>query len=376
MKPLTLLTPIRLGAVDAPNRLVMAPLTRMRAGPGRVPTPLMVEYYVQRASAGLIITEATAISQQGTGCPDTPGIYTDQQVAGWRRVTEAVHRAGGRVFLQLWHMGRVSHPSFQPGGGPPVAPSAIAPRSGQALTEAGPQPYVTPRALEAEELPGIVAQYSAGAERARSAGFDGVEIHNANGYLLDQFLRDGTNQRTDDYGGPVRNRARLTLEVTAAVTQVWGAGRVGIRFSPGGVFNDMHDSNPLATFSYVLHALNRFHLAYVHLITSTEDDVRHGAVAANLAALRRQFRGPLIVANGFERATATRAVAEGLADAVAFGRLFLANPDLPQRFRLNAPLNSPDEATFYGGAEHGYTDYPALAPPDRPSLSAPGSAAA
>ena len=231
-----LFTPVRLGALEVPNRMVMAPLTRMRAGFGRVPTPLMAEYYAQRAAAGLIVSEATAISQQGTGCPNSPGIYSDEQMTGWQRVTEAVHLAGGRIFLQLWHMGRISHPSFQPDGGLPVAPSAIAPRTGQALTEKGMQPYVTPRALKKEELPGIVLQYAIGAERAKTAGFDGVEIHNANGYLLDQFLRDGTNQRTDEYGGPVRNRARLTLEVTDAVTQVWGADRVGIRFSPGGIF--------------------------------------------------------------------------------------------------------------------------------------------
>jgi N-ethylmaleimide reductase len=356
----TLFTPIRLGAIEAPNRIVMAPLTRMRAGPGRVPTPLMAEYYTQRAGAGLLITEATAVSQQGTGCPNTPGIYTDEQVIGWQRVTKAVHQAGGRIFLQLWHMGRISHPSFQPDGGLPVAPSAIAPRSGQVLTETGMQPYVTPRALETEELPGIVSQYSAGAQRAQTAGFDGVEIHNANGYLLDQFLRDGTNRRTDDYGGLVANRARLTLEVVEAVKKVWGADRVGIRFSPGGVFNDMHDSNPLAMFSYVLQKLNRFRLAYAHLIVSTEDDVRHGAVLVPLVALRQEFDGPMIVANGFNRETATRAIAEDAADAVAFGRLSIANPDLPERFRLSAPLNTPDESTFYGGGEKGYTDYPAL----------------
>ncbi len=357
-----LFTPVRLGALVAPNRIVMAPLTRMRAGPGRLPTSLMAEYYGQRAAAGLIINEATAISQQGTGCPNSPGIYTDAQVAGWQRVTEAVHQGGGRIFLQLWHMGRISHPSFQPDGGLPVAPSAIAPRSGQVLTENGLQPYVVPRALRKEELPGIVAQYAAGAERAKTAGFDGVEIHNANGYLLDQFLRDGTNQRTDEYGGPARNRARLTLEVVGAVTKVWGANRVGIRFSPGGVFNDMHDSNPLATFSHVLHELNRFKLAYAHLIVSTEHDLRHGAAPVPLAALRQEFQGPLIVANGFNRATATQALAEDLADAVAFGRLFIANPDLPERFQLNAPLSTPDESTFYGGAEEGYTTYPALGP--------------
>jgi N-ethylmaleimide reductase len=322
----------------------------------------MAEYYAQRAAAGLIVTEATAVSQQGTGCPNTPGIYTDEQVAGWQRVTQAVHHAGGRIFLQLWHMGRISHPSFQPGGGLPVAPSAIAPQSGQVLTETGMQPYVTPRALETTEMAGVVSQYSAGAQRAKIAGFDGVEIHNANGYLLDQFLRDGTNHRTDVYGGPAGNRARLTLEVAEAATKVWGGGRVGIRFSPGGVFNDMRDANPLATFRYVLHELNRFHLAYAHLIVSTEDDMRHGAVLVPLAALRQEFHGPLIVANGFNRETATRAVAEDVADAVAFGRLFLANPDLPQRFRLIAPLNAPDESTFYGGTEKGYTDYPALDP--------------
>jgi N-ethylmaleimide reductase len=334
----------------------------MRAGADRIPTALMAEYYTQRATAGLMVTEATAISRQGTGCPNTPGIYTGEQVDGWKRVTTAVHHAGGRIFLQLWHMGRISHPSFQEGGELPVAPSAIAPRSGKILTETGMQPYVTPRALSTEEMAGVVAQYAAAAQCAKTAGFDGVEIHNANGYLLDQFLRDGTNRRTDEYGGPVANRARLTLEVTEAVTKVWGAARVGIRFSPGGVFNDMHDSNPLETFRYVLQDLNRFHLAYAHVIVSTEDDLRHGAAPVPLAALRQAFHGPLIAANGFNLETATRIVAEGLADAVAFGRLFLANPDLPERFRLKAPLNSPDESTFYGGAEKGYTDYPALVP--------------
>jgi N-ethylmaleimide reductase len=303
LKTPNLFSPVRLGALEAPNRIVMASLTGMRAGPGRVPTPLMAEYYAYRAVAGLIITEATAISRQGTDGPNSPGIYTDEQVAGWQRVTEAVHRAGGRIFLQLWHMGRISHPSFQPDGGLPVAPSAIAPRSGQALTENGMQPYVTPRALKKEELPGIVAQYAAGAQRARIAGFDGVEIHNANGCLLDQFLCDGT--------------------------KVWGADRVGICFSPGGVFNDMHDSNPLATFSHVLYELNRFNLACAHLIMSTEDDLRQGAAPMPLAALRQKFHGPLIVANDFTYPTAKQILEENLADAAAFERLFIANPDLP-----------------------------------------------
>ena len=329
----------------------MAPHAGMRAGPGRVPTPLMAEYYAQRPAAGLIITEATAISQQGTGCPNSPGIYTDEQVAGWRRVTGAVHRASGRIFLQLSHMGRISHPSHQPDGGLPVAPSAIAPRSGQVLTENGMQSYVTPRALKPEELPGIVAQYAAAAQRAKIAGFDGVEINNANGCLLDQFLRDGTNHRTDDYGGFARNRARLTLEVTVAVTKVWGAGRVGICFSPGGVFNDMHDSNPLATFSHVLHELNRFNLACAHLIMPTEDDLQQGAAPVSLVALRQEFHGPLIVANGFTYTTATQVLEENLADAAAFERLFIANPGLPGRFRLNAPLNPPNQGAADGNAD-------------------------
>jgi len=357
-----LFTPVRLGAIEAPNRIIMSPLTRMRAGADRVPTALMAEYYTQRAAAGLIISEATAISQQGTGSPNTPGIYTAEQVAGWQRVNDAVHDVGGRIFLQLWHMGRISHPSFQADGGLPVAPSACAPKTGQVLTENGMQPYVTPRALKKSELPGIIAQYTTAAQRAKIAGFDGVEIHNANGYLLDQFLRDGTNQRTDDYGGSVRNRARLTLEVTAAVTKIWGPDRVGIRFSPGGGFNDMHDSDPLATFSHVLHELNRFNLAYAHLIVSTGEDLRHGAVPVPLVALRKEFHGPLIVANGFNQTTATQLLAEDLADAVAFGRLYIANPDLPERFRLDLDLNALDEATLYGGAGHGYTDYPSAGP--------------
>jgi N-ethylmaleimide reductase len=259
-------------------------------------------------------------------------------------------------------MGRISHPSFQAGGELPVAPSAIAPRSGKILTETGMQPYVTPRALRTEEIAGIVAQYAVAAHCAKTSGFDGVEMHNANGYLLDQFLRDGTIHRTGDYGGSVANRARLTLEVTEAVTKVWSSARVGIRFSPGGVFNDMHDSNPLETFRYVLHELNRFHLAYAHVVVSTEDDLRHGAVPVPLAALRQAFQGASIANGGFPRETAARAPTDSTADAAAFGRLFRANPDLPERFRFNAPLNTPDESTFYGGAEKGYTDYPAPAP--------------
>ncbi len=356
----TLFTPIRLGAISAPNRVVMPPMTRMRAGPGRVPTPMMAEYYAQRAGAGLVITEATAISRQGTGCPNTPGIWTAEQIAGWKTVVDTVHAAGGRIAVQLWHMGRISHPSFQADGDLPVAPSAIAPRNGTILTDTGVEPYVLPRALEIEEIPGIVEQYAAAARNAMTAGFDGVEIHNANGYLLDQFLRSGTNHRTDAYGGSPANRSRLTLEVTAAVVKACGANRVGIRFSPGGAFNDMRDAAPLETFRHVLHESNRFHLAWTHVIASSDDDVRHGSVIVLLTALRQACRGPLIVGNGYTRTTATQALAEHVADAVSFGRLFLANPDLPERFRQNAALHAPDTATFYGGGAHGYTDYPTL----------------
>jgi N-ethylmaleimide reductase len=355
-------TPVRLGTIEAPNRIVMAPLTRTRAGPGRVPAPPPVEKYAHRAAAGLIVSEAVAISQQGTGCPNSPGIYTDEQIAGWQKVTEAVDRAGGRMFLRLCQMGQISHASFQLDGGLPVAPTAIAPRTGQVLTEKGMQPYVMPPALRKEELPGVVAQYAIAANHANTAGFDGVEIHNANGYLLGQFLRDGTNHRTDEYGGPARKRARLTLQVTDAVTEVWGADRAGIRFSPGVVFNDMHDSSPLETFSHVLHELNRFKPAHAHLIVSTEDNLKHGPLPVPLAAFRKEFHGSLIAANGFTYAKATHALAQEMADAVAFGRLFIANPDLPERFRLDAPLSTLDEAKLYGGSKKGYADYPAMGP--------------
>jgi len=353
-----LFSAVRLGAMTAPNRMIMAPVTRLQAGPGRTPTLLMAEYYAQRVAAGLIISQATAVSEQGTGFPHTPGIFSAGQVAGWQRVNDAVHDGDGRIFLQLRHVGRISHPSFQPGGERPVAPSALIPRTGQVLTEKGLQPYVAPRALRIGELPGIVTQFATAAVSAKIAGFDGVEIHNADGYLLDQFLRDDTNRRVDDYGGSARNRARLTLEVASAVTKVWGADRVGICFSPGSSFNDMHDSNPLATFSHVLHELNRLGLAYVRLIISTEEDLRHGAVRVPLPALRKEFHGPLIVAHGFTRATATQVLAENLAEAVSFGRLFIANPNLPECFRLNAPLNLLDEATWLDGAPPGYPANP------------------
>ena len=354
---INLFSPYKLGNLELPNRMVMAPLTRNRAGEGNVPGTLNVTYYVQRASAGLIIAEATQVSPQGLGYPSTPGIHSPEQVAGWKQVTDAVHQHGGRIFLQLWHVGRISHPDLQPDGALPVAPSAIAPK-GQAATYEGMKPFVTPRALETSEIPEIVEQYRQGAENALAAGFDGVEIHAANGYLLDQFLRDGTNQRTDEYGGSLENRTRFLLEVTEAVTGVWGAERVGVRLSPSGTFNDMHDSNPLATFGYAVEALNRFGLAYLHIVEVNEADLRHGGTEVPTSHLRDHFTGTLMVNGGYDRDRGNAVLANGEADLVSFGTLFLANPDLPQRFALNAPLNQPDPASFYGGSEKGYTDYP------------------
>jgi N-ethylmaleimide reductase len=354
---INLLSPYKLGNLELPNRLVMAPLTRNRAGKGNVPGPLNATYYAQRASAGLIIAEATQVSPQGQGYPSTPGIHSAEQVEGWKLVTDAVHQQGGRIFLQLWHVGRISHPDLQPEGALPVAPSAIAPK-GEASTYEGPKPFVTPRALETSEIPEIIEQYRQGAENALQAGFDGVEVHGANGYLLDQFLRDGTNHRTDEYGGSLENRARLLLEVTEAVVGVWGAQRVGVRLSPSGTFNDMHDSNPLATFGYAAQALNRFGLAYLHIIEVNEADLRHGGTEVPTRSLRGHFTGTLMVNGGYNRDRANAVLAKGEADLVSFGTLFLANPDLPQRLTLNAPLNQPDPTTFYGGGEKGYIDYP------------------
>jgi len=351
-------TPIQIGSYHLPNRLVMAPLTRMRA-PDNIPTDLMVTYYAQRASAGLIITEASPISTQGVGYPATPCIYNDAQVAGWKKVTEAVHAKKGHIFLQLWHVGRISHPDFHEGA-LPVAPSAIAPK-GDAVTPTGMQPFVTPRALETDEIQGIVEDYRNAAKNALAAGFDGVEIHSANGYLLDEFLRDGTNKRTDSYGGTFENRARILLEVTEAVVAVWGAERVGIRLSPSGTFNDMTDSDPETFFVYLLGQLNRFGLAYLHVVDALEGDIRHGANVINLDVLRKAYNGTLIVCGGYDQARAEEVITQGEADLVAFGQLYIANPDLVERFKLNAPLNEPDAATFYGGNEKGYTDYPALA---------------
>jgi N-ethylmaleimide reductase len=357
-----LFSPIQLGPLDLPNRIFMAPLTRCRASEGNVPNGLNAEYYAQRASAGLIISEATSVSPRGYGYPNTPGIHTEAQVKGWRKITEAVHAKGGHLYLQLWHVGRISHPAYQEDGTLPVAPSAVRPK-GQVFTGAAMEEYVTPRALEDSEIPGIIEEYVHGANLAKEAGFDGVEIHNANGYLLDQFLRDGTNQRGDSYGGSVKNRARLTLEVTEAVCSVWGADRVGIRFSPAGVFNDMHDSNPLETFGHVLQELNPFGLAYAHITQVTAQDIAHGAVeGVGPKELRPFWKGKIVSAGGFTLESGNLALSEGWADAIAFGVPFIANPDLPERFRRQAPLNKPDEASFYGGDQKGYTDYPFLKP--------------
>ena len=357
---LDLFSPIQLGPLALPNRVFMAPLTRCRASEGHVPNDLNTEYYAQRATAGLIISEATSVSETGYGYPSTPGIHTAEQVEGWEKITSAVHAKGGHIYLQLWHVGRISHPVFQRDGALPVAPSAVKPK-GQVFTGAGMEDYVTPRALELSEIPGIIAEYVHGATLAKEAGFDGLEIHNANGYLLDQFLRDGTNRRTDSYGGSATNRARLTLEVTEAVIGVWGAERVGIRLSPGGVFNDMNDSNPLETFGHVLRELSQFGLAYAHITQVTAQDIAHGAKdGVGPRELRPFWKGNIVSAGGFTKETGNRALAEGWADAIAFGVPFLANPDLPERLRKDAVLNQPDESSFYGGAEKGYTDYPFL----------------
>jgi N-ethylmaleimide reductase len=354
-----LFQPIRMGALALPNRVVMAPLTRSRAGTGDAPGPLNATYYAQRASAGLIISEATNITQQGKGYAFTPGIWSDEQVAGWRLVTDAVHARNGRIVCQLWHVGRISHPSLQPNGALPVAPSAVQPK-GNAFTETGFQPHVAPRALETDEIAGIVSDYRHAAEQAKRAGFDGVEVHAANGYLIDQFLRDGTNKRTDRYGGSVENRLRFLLEVTEAVTAVWGGERTGLRLSPVSPANDISDSDPMAVFGPAVEAVNRFDLAYVHFVEGATGGDRNVAPDFDFAKLRRAFHGLTMMNNGYDRDLAVAAVREGRADLVAFGRPYIANPDLVERLRRGAPLAKPDNATFYGGDAHGYTDYPAL----------------
>ena len=347
-----LFEPLRAGDLTLRNRIVMAPLTRMHASPGRVPNDLMVEYYTQRAGAGMILTEATAVTPQGVGYADTPGLWTPEQVQGWRKVTSAVHRAGGLIVAQLWHVGRISDPMFLDGE-LPVAPSAIAAR-GHVSHVRPERAYVTPRALETAEIPGVVEAYRHGAKMAMEAGFDGVEVHAANGYLLDQFLQDSTNHRTDAYGGSLENRARLLLEAVDACISVWGACRVGVHLSPRGEIHTMGDSNPAATFGYVARELGKRGIAFLC--------VREYEAADSLGPmLKAEFGGTYIANEGFGRESAEAAIAAGRADAVAFGVQYIANPDLARRFELKAPLNRPNPATFYAPGPGGYTDYPALA---------------
>ena len=348
----TLFDPLKIGDLEIPNRIFLAPLTRNRStGPGRVPNGLMREYYVQRASAGLIISEATSVTPAGVGFPQTPGVWSDEQVEGWRKIVDGVHAAGGRMLLQLWHVGRISDPHYH-NGALPVGPSAIAPKGNVSLLR--PQrAYVAPRALEMSEIPGVIEAFRRGAENAKAAGFDGVEIHGANGYLLDQFLQDSTNRRADAYGGGIENRARLMLEVTDTVLSVWGAGRVGVHLAPRGDLHDMGDSDLPATFGYVARELGKRRIAFLCARESTK--------APRLGPdLKAAFGGVYVANEGFSREGAEAVIAAGEADAVAFGKLFLANPDLPRRFALGAPLNPWNGETFYTDGPIGYTDYPAL----------------
>lgn len=347
----TLFDPLLLGDLQLPNRIIMAPLTRCRADEGRVPNALMTEYYVQRASAGLILSEATSVTPMGVGYPDTPGIWSNDQVRGWHSLTKAVHAAGGRIFLQLWHVGRISHPSYL-NGELPVAPSAIQPKGHVSLVRPLAD-YPTPRALESEEIADIVEAYRIGAENAKAAGFDGVEIHGANGYLLDQFLQSSTNQRNDNYGGSLENRALLLLEVTDAVIEVWGAQRVGMHLAPRADAHDMGDADRAETFTYVARELGKRGIAFICSREKLADDSLG-------AQIKQAFGGPYIVNERFDKASANAALAGGLADAVAFGVPFIANPDLPARLAADAPLNEARPEGFYGGGAVGYIDYPRL----------------
>ena len=361
---ISFLDPIHFGAIPLSNRVVMAPLTRLRNSPAGVPSPLAATYYRQRASAGLIISEATCINASAVGYPNSPGIWSAEQVAAWRQVTDAVHADGGRMVLQLWHVGRISHPTLQPQGVLPVAPSAIAAAGTTFTAQWSQETFPVPRALTTAELPALVADYVSAARNAHEAGFDGVEVHGANGYLLDQFLQDRTNQRDDAYGGSISGRSRLLLEVVDAVAGVWGADRVGVRLSPYGTFNDIGDSDPVGLFTQVIKHLDARGLAYLHLIEPRATGAGMGdglAEAPSTKALFKPlFRGPLLSAGGYQRADAASALAEGSADAVAFGRWFISNPDLPRRLAEDLPLNPYQRATFYGGDARGYTDYPAL----------------
>jgi 2,4-dienoyl-CoA reductase-like NADH-dependent reductase (Old Yellow Enzyme family) len=342
---------LNLGDLVLPNRILMAPLTRCRAGASRVPNALMAEYYAQRASAGLILTEATIVSAMGAGYAGTPGIWSQEQVEGWQLATRAVHEAGGRIFLQLWHVGRVSHPTFLDGA-LPLAPSAIAPKGHVSMVRPE-TPYITPHALERAEIPPIIEEFRHGAQNAQLAGFDGVELHGANGYLLDQFLQDSTNRRTDDYGGSIENRARFMLEATDAAISVWGSRRVSVHLAPRGDAHDMGDSNPAATFGYVAHQLGRRKIAFLCVREYTGE----GRIGP---ALKAAFGGAYVANEGFTQTGGEQVLAGGEADGVAYGKLFIANPDLPKRFATGAPLNRWNSETFYTSDATGYTDYPAL----------------
>jgi len=355
---MNLLAPIKIGNYHLRNRIFMAPMTRCRSVYNNVPNDMMARYYAQRASAGLIITEATQISTKGIGYPYTPGIHTSEQIEGWKQVTKSVHEKGGIIFLQLWHVGRISHPAFH-NGELPVAPSAIKP-AGSIYTYDGMKEFVTPHALSIDEIKSVVQDYVTGAKNAIEAGFDGVEIHGANGYLIDQFLRDGTNDREDAYGGCVENRARFLFEIVEGICAAIGSDKTGVRLSPSGTFNDMKDSDPQSHFSYICEKLNSFNLAYLHIIDALEGDIRHGANVVELSVLREAYNGILIANGGYTLERGNMSIQNGLADAVAFAVLFLANPDLPERFKSNSELNTPDPASFYTQDEKGYLDYPAL----------------
>lgn len=359
-QPVDVFSPFQLGPLLLPNRLVMAPMTRNRAGPGNVPVEMNATYYVQRASAGLIVTEGTQVSPQGQGYAGTPGIHSPEQVAGWKMVTQAVHAAGGRIFLQLWHVGRISHPSVQPNGGIPVAPSALKP-AGQIMTAQGLQDFVTPHELTTSEVEGVVEEYRRGAANAKLAGFDGVELHGANGYLVDQFLKDKTNRRTDRYGGGALNRARFLLEVVEAMAGEWGGERVGVRLAPTNPFNDIADSHPAATFAVAVKELSRLDLGYLHIVEPLPTDPVASGETPDIAFFRRLWRGTLMGNKGYTLERANAALRAGTVDLVSFATLFLANPDLPARFRRGAGLNAPDRPTFYARGPKGYIDYPPMA---------------
>jgi N-ethylmaleimide reductase len=357
-QPTKLLEPFKLGPITLPNRLVMAPLTRNRAVAGFVPGPLAIEYYGQRASAGLLITEASQVSQQGQGYQDTPGIYSKEQVAGWRKVTDNVHARGGRIFIQIWHVGRVSHIALQQNNQPPVAPSAIR-ANGKTFVGGTFADISEPRALALEEIPGIIESFRRATANAFEAGFDGVEIHGANGYLLEQFAKDGSNKRTDAYGGSIENRARLMLEVAKVVAAEAGAERTGIRISPVTPANDISDSNPQPLYDYIVDGLGALKLAYIHVVEGATGGARDIA-PFDYGSLRKRFKGAYVANNGYDFDLANKVLAANEADLIAFGKPFIANPDLVERLKRGAPLNAPDKATFYGGGAKGYTDYPVL----------------